>query len=226
MKQKNFINEASMINTILLSLMIFVLIVVIVFVTPLSDPYIKFAFSILFGILISFIANRIISLSARLRKVEIHDELTGLYNNNFLSECKYRTISTSDRQQAKLGIMTISIERLQDIENLFGTKASEAVIRFVGEGISITSRATEYIFRIQDDDFLIFFADINEYNNIKVIKSRLNTFFEKPFVFNSEEIYVKLAFGYAVYPDDGEDFDSVLNVAKQRMYVEKSRQYN
>lgn len=223
MKQKRSLNEA-LFNNLLSSLMVFILTVVVLFITPIEGVIIKLTFSIILGLVVSFMTNMIISLNTRLRKIVIHDDLTGLYNTNFLSECKYRAISTTDRQQAKLGIMTINIEQLNAIINLFGIKAGDAVIRYVGEGITLTSRATEYIFRLNDDNFLIFFADINEYNNIKVIKKRLNTFFENPFMFNSQEINIKLSFGYAVYPDDGEDFDAVLNVAKQRMYVEKSRQ--
>lgn len=212
------------INTLLLNLMVLVITVAIIFLIPLDNQLVRIAVALIIGILNSFFVGVIMSLNTRLNKIGIHDELTNLYNTNFLSECKYRTISTTDRQQAKLGIMTISIHGLSRILDTFDVKTANAVIRYVGEGITASSRATEYIFRLEDDTFLIFFADINEYNNIKVIKSRLNNYFEKPFIFNSNELLIKLNFGYAVYPDDGTDFDSVMSVAKQRMYIEKSRE--
>jgi len=48
-------------------------------------------------------------------------------------------------------------------------------------------------------------------------------FFKKPLTHNDIIIDVKLNIGYAVYPEDGENFEKVLNVAQQRMYIEKSR---
>lgn len=212
------------INSILLNLMVFVTSVAVIFLIPINDPLVRILVAVIIGILNSFFVGLITSMNTRMNKIGIHDELTGLYNQNFLTECKYRTISTTDRQQAKLGVMTISIQDLNSIVNSFDIKTGNAVIRYVGEGITVSSRATEYIFRLEDDTFLIFFADINEYNNIKIIKSRLNHYFEKPFVFNSNELLIRLNFGYAVYPDDGSDFDSVMSVAKQRMYIEKSRE--
>jgi len=221
MKKKGLI-ESTFLNNILSSLLVFVLTVGILYLTPIEKPLTKLIIAIAIGLVMGTLTNMAISASVRLRKVAIHDELTGLYNNNFLTECKYRAITTTDRQQAKLGIMTISVAELNKIMNSMGQKGKDAVIRYVGEGLTITSRATEYIFHLHDDNFLIFFADINEYNNIKTIKNRLNAFFETPFSFSSQKIFIKLNFGYAVYPDDGEDFDAVLNVAKQRMYVDKN----
>lgn len=223
MKQRKNQNQTFFSN-ILLNMMVFVITMAIIYMIPMEDFVVRLLISILFGTLTSFFVGLLMSINTRLMKLSIHDEVTGLYNGNFLSECKYRTISTTDRQQAKLGLMIISFQQLNAIKNTFDKKTSKAIIRYVGEGITLCSRATEYIFHLEDDTFLIFYADINEYNNIKVIKNRLNDFFEKPFLFGSQEYLIKLNYGYAVYPDDGVDFDSVMSVAKQRMYVEKSRE--
>lgn len=196
---------------------------VLLYITPITNSSLKLIISIFIGLCIGFLFSLVLYLNERANKYSIHDELTGVYNKNFLSECKYRVMSHTDRHQTKMGIITIDINRLNDVIHLHGRKAGKAVLRYVGEGIVATSRASEFIFRLDEDEFLIFFADINEYSNIKVIRSRLESYFLNPLNFDGKQIMIKLDFGYSVYPEDGDSFEKVFNVAKQRLYVNKRR---
>lgn len=196
---------------------------IVLFVVPVNNAPIKFIISLLVGTSIGFLVSMVMYLNKKLNSSTIHDELTGLYNANFLNECKFRVISQTDRQQGKMGLVIADVNRLKDIVNQYGGRVGEEVLKYVGEGLTTTSRASEFIFRLDSDNFLIFFSDINEYSNIKIIKSRLETFFQKPLMYNDIAIDVKLDFGYAVYPEDGATFEEVHNVAEQRMYIEKSR---
>ena len=216
-------NKAGPFSTINLGIIISILTTSVIFILPLTNVATKFIIALIIGISIAFLMSMIISLYQKLNCSKIHDELTGLYNKNFLNECKFRVIAQTDRQHGKMGLVLANVYKLKDIENTYGKKACEEVLRYVGEGLIKTSRASEFIFRLEDNNFLIFFSDINEYSNIKIIKSRLEKFFQKLLIFNKMSIEVKLDFGYAVYPEDGSTFEETYSVAQQRMYVEQRR---
>lgn len=214
---------AGFLTALNLGVIVSILTTIVLYIVPLDNAATKFIIALLIGSCIGFLIALVINLHQKLHRSAMHDELTGLYNMNFLNECKYRVIAQTDRQQSKMGVVLADIYRLKDIVGNYGNKVEEEVLRYVGEGLRTTSRASEFIFRVDSDNFLIFFSDIDEYSNIKIIKSRLERFFHKPLVYNDITIDVKLIFGYAVYPEDGESFEEVLNVAQQRMYIEKSR---
>jgi len=215
--------QAGFFTSLNLGIIISILTTIVLYMVPLDNAATKFIIALLIGTSIGFLISMIIYLNRRLNRLSIHDELTGLYNVNFLNECKFRVIAQTDRQQDKMGVILVDVHRLKDIVGTYGRKVGEEVLKYVGEGLSTTSRASEFIFRLESDDFLILFTDINDYSNIKIIKSRLEIFFQKPLIQNEITIDVKLNFGYAVYPEDGENFEKVFNVAQQRMYIEKSR---
>lgn len=214
---------AGFLTSLNLGIIISILTTIVLYLAPLGNSSTKFIISLFIGVIIGFLLSMILYLNNKLNKSTIHDDLTGLYNTNFINECKYRIISQTDRQQGKMGLVIADVDKLKDLISNYGGRVGDEILKYVGEGLSTTSRASEFIFRLESDNFLIFFSDINEYSNIKVIKSRLETYFQKPLIYNDLTIDIKLNFGYAVYPEDGDSFESVLNVAQQRMYLEKSR---
>lgn len=215
--------RAGLMTALNLGLVISILTTIVIYMVPLENAVTKFIIALLLGMSIGFLVSMVIYLNKKLSKSTMHDELTGLYNINFLEECKYRVISQTDRQQSKMGLVIADIQGFNGLVGKYGGKVGDEVLRYVGEGLTTTSRASEFIFRLDSNSFLIFFADINEYSNIKTIKARLEKFYHKPLMYEDMAIDIKLDFGYAVYPEDGGDFETVRDVAQQRMYVEQSR---
>ena len=220
---RKHLGKTGFFHSISLGLIISVLTSLFIFMVPLTKSLTKVIIALIIGSCIGFLTSIILILYQKLNRIKIHDDLTGLYNQNFLNECKYRVIAQTDRQEGKMGLVIADIYRLENIIKVNGEKIKDEVFKYVGEGLSATSRATEFIFRLEDDNFLIFFSDINEYSNIQVIKSRLEKFFQKPLIYNNHTIEIKLNFGFAVYPEDGDNFEEVFSVAQQRMYVEQRR---
>jgi len=216
-------DRAGLITALNLGIVISILTTIVIYMVPLGNAASKLIIALLLGTSIGFLVSMIMYLNKKLSESTMHDELTGLYNINFLEECKHRVISQTDRQQTKMGLVIADVQGFNELIGKYGNKVGDEVLRYVGEGLRTTSRASEFIFRRDANSFLIFFADINEYSNIKVIKARLEKFYHKPLMYKDMAIDIKLNFGYAVYPEDGGDFESVRDVAEQRMYVEQSR---
>ena len=45
--------------------------------------------------------------------------------------------------------------------------------------------------------------------------------FQKPFVFDGQEVYITTSIGIAIYPEDGEDIDTLTKHADIAMYSAK-----
>lgn len=172
---------------------------------------------------IGVLSGVIIYLQDKLSKRLIKDELTGLYNKNYLSTCKYRETAMADRHQVKLGLMLIEIHDLKKLKKNYGKRAVKRVIKQVASVLSKSSRIGEVLFYMENGRYLIFYNDMKEYSNIKLIKERLQKKFEEPVHIRGHLVKVVLEFGFGVYPDDGDTFETVLNVTEQRIYLEKKR---
>lgn len=170
-----------------------------------------------------FLVSTCIFLFDYLRKRIIIDELTGLYNTNYLSTCKYKEIATADRHQSKLGLMLVEIHGMKRLRKNYSRRSVKLIVKEVARILTKSSRIGESIFYLNKGQYLIFYNDMKEYSNIKVIKERLHKAFEEPIHIRGNRIKVILEFGFGVYPDDGNTFENVLNVTKQRIYLEKKR---
>lgn len=220
---KNDKNSRGLWTSLNLGIVISICTTLLFYMVSFNNALTKFIVSILVGASVGFLVSMVIYLNRKLKESTIHDELTGLYNANFLNECKFRVMAQTDRNQGKMGLVLADIHQMNDIVGQYGNKVEEEILMYVGEGLDNSSRASEFIFRLESNKFMIFFTDINEYSNIKIIKSRLKVYFQKPLMYHEVAIDIKLNFGYAVYPEDGSSFEEVFNVAQQRMYMEQSR---
>ena len=85
----------------------------------------------------------------------------------------------------------------------------------------MSTRAGETVFRLGGDEFLLILPQINSEQNFQVLKDRLLKIFEKEFNVPGYTIKMTFAFGHAVFPDDGDSFDTLLLQADKRLYADK-----
>ncbi len=154
-------------------------------------------------------------------RVSVYDRQTGLFNENFLAECRFRLFAQADRQQKKVGVIITSIDDFEGLDSRYGKSATATALKHVTDGLHEASRTTEYIFRIGGNEFLVLFSDISEFGHVKKIASRVADYCRRPMALNGSEMTARISFGYSVYPNDGETFEEVLTVARQRMYLEQ-----
>ena len=86
---------------------------------------------------------------------------------------------------------------------------------------SLSDNLLLYIFRLGGDEFLILIPILSDQACLDRMKNRLAIAFDHEFHIPNYEINIDFGLGYAIFPKDGEDFDTLLRVADKRMYEDK-----
>jgi diguanylate cyclase (GGDEF)-like protein len=169
------------------------------------------------GVVSYFIDDRARADSERqIRLLALYDALTGLPNranfNTYLGE----EIEAAARSVARTALIAIDLVGLKEINDLSGYGAGDEVLRCCARRLSKSLRAGEFVARIGGDEFAAIKrvrgdADVAEF------LGRLQDALAKPGDEDDRLLAIGASIGVAVYPDDADDKDILINNADLAM---------
>jgi diguanylate cyclase len=156
----------------------------------------------------------------RLRQMALHDPLTGLPNranfNNHLDEA----IAFARRTSRHLAVIGIDLDRFKEINDLRGHGAGDELLRTLSRRAQSAVGEGEFIARVGGDEF----AAVKEFDTEPVLLdflSRLESELLAPTQIDEFEAVTSASFGVAVYPQDGDCRETLVNNADLAMYRAK-----
>lgn len=154
-----------------------------------------------------------------------NDSLTGLLNRTRFIERLGWAIKRESRNQGKLAVMKLNVDRFKQINDALGPKAGDSLIIKIAERLLFSLREGDVIShsgnqtlwqnfaRMGADEFSILFSDSIEENDIAYVAKRLLEAIRLPFLLEGQEVFVTASIGIAMYPLDGQDTDTLTKNA-------------
>ncbi len=152
------------------------------------------------------------------------DLLTGL-NNKLATERKIKEYMAQN--QDKLGMLfLIDIDNFKKINDTMGHAFGDEVLRSLGKQIGVNFRVTDIIGRVGGDEFMIFLKDLQKDEIVLREAKKLEYFFKHFEVGEYVKYSATASIGAAVFPEHGNDFESLYKSADQAVYKAKKRGKN
>lgn len=152
------------------------------------------------------------------------DLLTGL-NNKLATERKIKEYMAQN--QDKIGMLfLIDIDNFKKINDTMGHAFGDEVLRSLGKQIGVNVRVTDIIGRVGGDEFMIFLKDLQKDEVVLKEAKKLEYFFKHFEVGEYVKYSATASIGAAVFPADGNDFESLYKSADQAVYKAKKRGKN
>lgn len=165
---------------------------------------------------------RYFKFNYKIRDMSIRDFLTGMYNRRFLDEYQGIVLSAAKRDNHKAAIIMLDLNDFKQINDVYGHAVGDLVLMETSRILKGVTRGSEAAFRLGGDEFLMVIPEIKNKGSLKIIIERLSGIFSQGFNVHDHKIKVSLSIGYALFPEDGEDIDSLLKKADERLYAEKT----
>lgn len=166
--------------------------------------------------LVVILAEKELQLHKKLYLSSITDSLTGLYNFAYLRERVMEAISRYHREGQRFTLVFLDLDNFKKVNDRHGHLAGDVVLKQVAELLIRNTRGQEILVRYGGDEFILFMPNTGKEEGEMVLERLKKLLYETRF---SEEIGV--SGGVAVFPEDGEDLDTLLAAADKRMYAAK-----
>lgn len=150
-----------------------------------------------------------------------HDALTGLANRALFYDRLRQGLALARRKAKPVGILNLDMDGLKPINDVHGHRAGDAAIRELATRIGRSVRRSDTAARLGGDEFGIILSDIEDRRCADRFAERIAEEIRSPFNFEDRELPLGASIGTAVFPDDGEELDALMERADQSMYAVK-----
>jgi diguanylate cyclase (GGDEF)-like protein len=162
---------------------------------------------------------------AALYRQASYDPLTELANRSLLRDRLDHDIAQAKRSGAPLAAVFLDIDHFKLVNDTFGHTVGDEMLRVVGARLRASVRESDTVARLGGDEFVLvvpgkptgpaFEADVT------ALMHKLSAQVEEPFVLAGREVRPTCSMGIAVFPQDGDDTDTLLRNADAAMYRAK-----
>ncbi len=154
----------------------------------------------------------------RINHLANHDSLTGLPNRRLLFELLQKSFDIASRARSKVGVIYVDLDNFKPINDLFGHFAGDHALVTISERLRGILRASDTVARVGGDEFIAVLTNVHEREAIEQAARKILEECSKPLFLEGKKCQVGLSMGIAVYPDDGELIDDLVNRADAAMY--------
>jgi diguanylate cyclase (GGDEF)-like protein/PAS domain S-box-containing protein len=162
----------------------------------------------------------------QLNYMATHDLLTDLPNRTLLVDRLKMAMAQTKRYDQKLSIMMLDLDNFKSVNDTFGHMVGDELLKEISSRLTGRLRQNDTISRLGGDEFIILLPAIDTAQDaVEVAKIVLESF-EQPFICSGHEISTSISIGIAIYPDDGQDMDSLMKNADMAMYYVKAHGRN
>ena len=158
----------------------------------------------------------------RITQLALHDALTQLPNRVLLEEHLHQAIARAQRNNGKIALGFIDIDHFKQINDTLGHKAGDTVLLTLSQRLAATLREVDTLSRWGGDEFVVLLTDNHSDDDFSRIAERLRDVARQSIDIDGTETQITISVGFAIYPDDADDAESLMSLADHTMFHAKS----
>jgi diguanylate cyclase (GGDEF)-like protein/PAS domain S-box-containing protein len=155
------------------------------------------------------------------------DALTGLPNRVLLTDGIKLLQERALASKKVMGFLMIGIARLPLIRESLGTRAEQALLLQIADRLREWSKDFDKVARIGDSSFAVI-AKRQAPGEFSLVARQILALLDQPFIFEQQDLHMEAYVGISIFPNDGQDFDSLsqcADAAMRRAMSDKAARY-
>jgi diguanylate cyclase (GGDEF)-like protein/putative nucleotidyltransferase with HDIG domain len=152
------------------------------------------------------------------------DPLTALPNTRYMFMHLTRELSRAARLKLQMSLLVMDLDGFKDINDTYGHHTGDRALREVASVLRAVTRPYDICIRYAGDEFIVVLsgcgAEEAERKRQELQRAVDQVDFEpRP----GEHLKLAISAGAAVFPQDGDSYETLLATADSRMYADKTR---
>jgi diguanylate cyclase (GGDEF)-like protein/PAS domain S-box-containing protein len=165
--------------------------------------------------------NRHEEVQRRIHHLAFYDGLTGLPNRELFGDRLGLALTQAHRKNEKVGVMFMDLDRFKYINDTLGHGVGDRLLKIVAERLKSTLREGDTIARIGGDEFTAILAGMHGPSHAVSVCEKILKELDRPVMLEGRSFCVTCSIGLSVFPDDGEDQNTLMKKADIAMYRAK-----
>jgi diguanylate cyclase (GGDEF)-like protein/PAS domain S-box-containing protein len=146
-----------------------------------------------------------------------HDALTELPNRLLCKSLLEHAVDRAHNQNNLLAVLFINLDRFKSVNESLGHPAGDQLLRIVSRRMKEHLRSGDTLARMGGDEFTVILEQETSVAGIAALATKFAEALARPLRIEDHDLHVTASIGVCVYPEDGEDADTLLRNADLAM---------
>jgi len=155
-----------------------------------------------------------------------HDSLTGLANRRLFQEHLTLALALAQRRHRLVAVLFLDLDHFKIVNDSLGHSIGDALLKVVAMRLKDAVREGDTVARVGGDEFTIVLQELAEREDAAMIAQKVLRTIAEPVEVGEHRLYVTTSIGITLFPDDGEDAETLLKNADNAMYRAKAEGRN
>lgn len=162
------------------------------------------------------------AMANRMSHLAQHDALTGLPNRRRLDDVGREAVERAAAEGRHLAILYLDLDGFKSVNDSYGHAAGDELLVAVTRRMTGRLRASDTLYRQGGDEFVVLMTGVKSAEEAERLSVRLIECCREPVSVADRRLSVTVSIGIALYPDHGQDLDTLIQRADMAMYVAKN----
>ena len=162
------------------------------------------------------------------------DNLTGLPNRQSFMERLDGEIKRAKYTSSKLAVLFLDLDGFKSINDTMGHNTGDVILQSTADRLQSSTRPSDFVSRnnadhseiklarLGGDEFTVVIPNLHRTEDALILAHRIRETMRRPFHLESRDVVLTTSIGIALYPNDGEDAETLLKHADTAMYHAKN----
>jgi len=168
-----------------------------------------------------------INLRCKLENQSIRDSLTGLFNRHFMEITLEREVRRAARRDSSPAVFMIDADNFKQFNDTFGHSAGDTVLCAIADRFLGSVRGEDIVCRYGGEEFVVILPDIGVDGaafRAEQVREAISTLRASDRGQTLDKVTVSI--GVAMYPQDGQTVEELLQASDRSLYAAKNRGRN
>jgi diguanylate cyclase (GGDEF)-like protein len=165
--------------------------------------------------------TEVVSYQKKLVAMNHTDQLTGVYNRNYMEGHLAKEIERCRRYDHEMSLLMIDVDLFKTINDSYGHPCGDYALKAICERITANIRKSDSLIRYGGDEFCIIMPETSEENAYKVAETIRKSICDHPFTFGGISFETTISIGVAVLDQSTDDVENMLKKADEALYTAK-----
>lgn len=157
----------------------------------------------------------------RIQFLAFFDSLTNLPNRALMQDRLTKSIAVARRQHERIAVLHLDIDSFKTINDCMGHSWGDELLRSIAQRLKACAREGDTVARLGGDEFLIALGPIIAPADAVIVAERIANELKPPFSLNGHVLDVTCSIGISIFPEHGEDAETLIKNADAAMYAAK-----
>jgi diguanylate cyclase (GGDEF)-like protein/PAS domain S-box-containing protein len=157
-----------------------------------------------------------------IKQLAFYDPLTQLPNRRLLQERLKHSIDVERREGRQLALLMLDLDRFKAVNDSLGHQAGDELLQQVAQRLTARLRDADLVVRLGGDEFIVLLEDMIHPQYAARVAEDIIADLSQPFnLTQSEDIRIGVSIGISLYPQHGDNFETLMDHADAALYQAK-----